>query len=356
LTYDAAGDVVQNNENSYDYDSERRVVNVRNGIVVQEHNIYDWRGQRVTRWTLALDTTFIDGLYQTDIGETLRHVPMLGAVVATISTPGAALPVAMATIPLLDESRAVLASFSQSAHGDLVRAGIWNPRWDGPASRWSTLMAVLLALLAGATKLRAIDWRRPWKALWAHVRGVVQAFARSPFRWAVGALLVATHICQVNQPALAQLIPLIPQFADASAFYYHYDEVGNTNIMTNEFGEVSAGAALGAIIGLATGALGSIFGLATNPQAAIPEVQGSQAGTAGTSAALQTGTSAVTQASVNTALAFVHLTASAAATYGISVIVVSGWFGLGGAMAELGLQWGPLGGTTPGVVNPFSGL
>ncbi len=191
-----------------------------------EENVYDAAGQRGMRRSPGRETIFIDNVYEVDHSETRRHIPLGSTIVATITTPGQA---RLITDSMLSPFIADNVDGADGADGRLA----CSAAPFGHVGGWS--LAPIGALLVG------LGWyRRRWlskatRGGRAALAASGRRFRKQPIRWLLSIMLVAVHLLQTNSVALAGDSRAASPHRE-QRFYYHSDNVGNTNVITDDSG------------------------------------------------------------------------------------------------------------------------
>ncbi|HEX4620195.1 MAG TPA: RHS repeat-associated core domain-containing protein, partial [Myxococcaceae bacterium] len=221
VAYDALGNMTQKNGETFIYDGESKLVEVDapNGKAMEE-NIYDYRGQRVvTRGPNGQQTTFFDGLYEVTHQMITRHVRVGSQIIASITLPKSHAHL-IDSLPV-DPLTACTSAALLSGHAGSCGCGA------EPVLFWPLVLLVAVRL-ARSRRLSRVLFQGE-----AEVKDSALALRARPGRWLVSLLLV-TAIAQWGWPADALALP--GHDPATKRFYYHPDQVGSTNVITNDLG------------------------------------------------------------------------------------------------------------------------
>ena len=246
MAYDAAGNMVGRGALRMAYDAENHLVGVGEssplgdelgggGASPIESNVYAFDGGRVLRQLATGDgVTYIDGLWELELDpadwgvEHVRRQIQIGkTIVATVTEDGV-----------------------NAIHADLSPSAV-RSSGGGRTGSLRTLLAKAtnvggrsgaglsaLLLVAVSFGLMTTAFGRQARRRWSRALGQSIALApRRPFKYAVSMALVAIQILQLS-PATVPEARADGYYSNVHTYYYHLDHVGNTNVITDDNGNV----------------------------------------------------------------------------------------------------------------------
>ena len=225
---DAVGSRLRFNDLRYSYDGENRLRTVTDGHGAVETDTYDSTGNRVVRQSKGAERIFIDNLFETDTsygGASLKHVWFDGHLLASISRPaGDVRLIAYAATPQL---------FSSAGGPGAGGCATFGALSDGSSPGDLLVVIAAAGLTAGFRRRRR--WisrlRRGARACAALMSGSTRAARRVPGRfWTT---LVLLPIIALGAGRVSGARPITP---DESLFFYHEDQVGSVNVVTDGHG------------------------------------------------------------------------------------------------------------------------
>jgi RHS repeat-associated protein len=246
IAYNAAGNMLERGDLRMTYDAENHLVAVGNttdlgqefapnqpgyslGVLPIESNVYDSVGGRVIQQFPTGDSiTYIDGIWELEqdppvlgIPHVRRNISIGNTIVATVTDDGpGALHAGLVPLPTRDRGGP---SRTLRAMADELQRALGA----GPS-------AMLIVAAALAALVLVVGPRRRRQAVGA-VRGSISLFPRRPFRFAFSLALAMIQLVEWSPAAIPEARANIDI---VNTYYYHLDHIGNTNLVTDEFGGV----------------------------------------------------------------------------------------------------------------------